>query len=105
MLYYNILFCTGDLFVTKDDAEVVLSQLDMGTVLSSIPSEVPILLLHGTDDELISVDDAYSYKNTRKSVDLVIIEGARHAFRGKKQLKYFITAVTDWVQTKYYTRF
>jgi alpha-beta hydrolase superfamily lysophospholipase len=95
----------GELFVTKEDAEVVISQLDMTNVLSSIPSQVPILLLHGTDDELISVDDAHSYKNARKSVDLTIIEGARHAFRGKKQLKQLITTVTDWIDIKYKTRF
>ena len=95
----------GDLYVTKDDAEVVLSTLNMKSVVSSIPCTVPILLLHGTDDELISLDDAKSYKEERSSIDLMIIEGARHAFRGKKQLKQFLSTVTDWIGAKYKTRF
>ena len=96
---------TGDLYVTKEDAEVVLSTLNMKTVISSIPCNVPILLLHGTDDELISIDDAKSYKDARNSLDLTVIEGARHAFRGKKQLKQFVNTVTDWIDAKYKTRF
>ena len=77
----------------------------MKTVISAIPGDVPILLLHGTDDELISLDDAKSYKEARSSIDLTVIEGARHAFRGKKQLKQFVTTVTDWIDAKYKTRF
>ena len=93
------------MYVTKDDADVVLSTLNMKTVVSLIPPNVPILLLHGTDDELISLDDAKSYKETRNSIDLTVIEGARHAFRGKKQLKQFLTTVTDWINAKYQNRF
>ena len=96
---------TGDLYVTKADAEVVLSTLNMKTVVSAIPCDVPILLLHGTDDELISIDDAKSYKEARNSIDLTVIEGARHAFRGKKQLKQFVNTVTDWIDAKYKTKF
>lgn len=73
----------------------------MKDVLSSIPSTVPILLLHGTDDELINTIDAYSYKENRESIDLHIIDGARHAFRGKKQLKQLLTVVTDFVDVNY----
>ena len=77
----------------------------MCDVLSKIPEEVPVLLLHGTDDELISIEDAESYKKARSSIDLVIIDGARHAFRGKKQLKLFLSATSEWIDNQYKKRF
>ena len=77
----------------------------MCDVLSKIPEEVPVLLLHGTDDELISIEDAESYKKARSSIDLVIIDGARHAFRGKKQLKFFLSATSEWIDNQYKKRF
>lgn len=90
----------GDLIVTRDDANVVLHQLDMRSVCHDIPPEVPILLLHGTDDELISVDDAMGYKEMRPSIDLTIIEGARHAFRGKKQNKILLSTISEWLSAR-----
>ena len=41
--------------VTQADADVVCHKMDMARTLDIIPSSVPILLLHGTDDELIPV--------------------------------------------------
>ena len=87
--------------MTETDAEVVLTELNMKSVISKIPSYVPILLLHGTDDELISIDDAHAYKESRSSIDFTIVEGARHAFRGKKQLKQFLTVTSDWINSKF----
>jgi hypothetical protein len=56
-MYINI----GELFVTKKDANVVLNEIDMAKVLNKIPANVPILLLHGTDDELIGMIYIYMY--------------------------------------------
>ena len=103
-LLYSYVF-TGNLYVTQEDANVVLNKMDMTDVLSKIPEKVPVLLLHGTDDELISIDDAESYKKTRDSIDFVIIDGARHAFRGKKQLKLFLSATSEWIENQYRKRF
>ena len=69
----------GDLNVTKEDLFITDSIMDMNKVIQKIPEKIPILLLHGTDDELIPVADASSYKDCRDSIDQ-----ARHAFRGKK---------------------
>lgn len=73
-------------------------EMDMAVVLSQIPAETPILLLHGTDDELIPLEDAKGFKDTRPSLELVVVEGARHAFRGKKQLKAFLAASVNFIQ-------
>ena len=57
-------------------------------------------MLHGTDDELIPVEDAHSFKEARTDIDSTIIEGARHAFRGKKQLKQLLNTVSTWLGAK-----
>lgn len=91
----------GELTVTKEDADVVLKGIDMATVLSNISADIPILLLHGTDDELIPLDDAKCFKEARPSIDLAVIDGARHAFRGKKQLKAFLTASSNFIRKQF----
>ena len=91
----------GDLLLTKEDLEVTDRQMDMGKVVETMPEAVPILLLHGTDDELIPVEDAHAYKKARTSIDVSIIDGARHAFRGKKQNKALLSKVTEWIDSTY----
>lgn len=91
----------GDLHLLRDDLVITDSQMDMGRVVESIPAEVPILLLHGTDDELIPVQDANGFKKARPSIDVTIVEGARHAFRGKKQNKVLLGTVTEWLAAAY----
>jgi pimeloyl-ACP methyl ester carboxylesterase len=92
----------AQLFVTKEDANVVLNELDMAKVVSEIPAEVPILLFHGTDDELIPVADASGgYKAARESIEVTIVEGARHAFRGKKPLKQILSTSVEWISCEH----
>jgi fermentation-respiration switch protein FrsA (DUF1100 family) len=79
----------------------MLIEMDMSATVSKISEEVPMLLLHGTDDELIPAEDAQGYKDARNSIEVVIVEGARHAFRGKKQLKTFLSATTSFIQREY----
>jgi alpha-beta hydrolase superfamily lysophospholipase len=76
--------------------------MDMGRTLSQIPSTVPVLLFHGTDDELIPLDDAKSYKAARPSIELQVIEGARHAFRGKKPLKLLLNTAVSFIQREHH---
>ena len=90
----------GSLAVTREDVDVVKNQMDMEKIIKSIPLNVPVLILHGTDDELIPVEDAHSFKKARTGIDSVIIEGARHAFRGKKQLKQLLNVVSTWLGAK-----
>ena len=75
--------------------------MDMNKVINDIPASIPILLLHGTEDELIPVEDATHYKQCRDSIDLTIIDQARHAFRGKKQSKILLTTTSTWINEKY----
>lgn len=91
----------GVLKVTKDDIKITNEDMNMCNVINNISLNIPILLLHGTEDELIPVNDAKLFKENRDSIDLVIIENARHAFRGKKQNKVLLTTIKDWVQKQY----
>lgn len=110
------------LVVTQADIEVV-ERLDMEAVVQNIPANVPVLLFHGTlfdlivmfvnagrfdetfviltiagdEDELIPHEDAHSYHRTRPSIELCVVEGARHAFRGKKPLKQLLTTATAFI--------
>ena len=72
--------------ITKEDLFITDSIMDMNKVIQNIPEKIPILLLHGTDDKLIPVADAFSYKGCRDSIDQ-----ARHAFRGKRQIQNIIS--------------
>merc|ERR1711871_1305527 len=55
----------GPLTVKVEDVEVVKNQMNMEKIVKSIPHNVPILMLHGTDDELIPVEDAHAFKEAR----------------------------------------
>lgn len=66
----------GDLLVTADDAAVVRERMDMAADVSAMPPRVPVLLFHGTEDEIIPVDDARAFKDLRPSIDLHVVEGA-----------------------------
>ena len=84
----------------QEDADVVLHSLNMADVVTAIPACVPILLIHGTDDELIDQEDAKAFKESRSSIELTLIDGARHAFRGKKQNKELINRVVTWLSSR-----
>ena len=86
----------GPLEVTREDVAIV-NKMDMKEIVTSIPASVPVLMLHGSEDELIPVEDAHAFKKARESIDLTVVEGARHAFRGKKQLKLLLNTVSTWL--------
>jgi pimeloyl-ACP methyl ester carboxylesterase len=91
----------GELTLTQEDLHVTNHVMDMGRTVREIPGQVPILLLHGTDDELIPVGDASLYKEARPSTEVAIVEGARHAFRGKKQNKFLLETVSKFLSAEY----
>jgi alpha-beta hydrolase superfamily lysophospholipase len=93
----------GELIVTQADADIVRKSMDMAAVVKAIPETVPILHMHGVDDEVIAVDDARKFVPTRKEkfphcdCELVVVGGSRHAFAGKKPQKQLIETVTAWI--------
>ena len=69
------------------------------TAPQAVQIRVPWLLVHGTADDVVLIDDsreAYSLASEPKK--LVEIEGANHVFSGDGQ-KPMIEAVIGWLQT------
>lgn len=94
----------GSLVVLKADADVVREKMDMKSVVQKgIPADVPILHVHGQDDEVISIEDAKNFVPARKEAhpdcdaEMVVVEGSRHAFAGKKPSRTLIETVVAWV--------
>lgn len=90
----------GDFVVTADDVRIVSEDMDMGKAVASIPPHVRILLCHGTEDEIIPVSDAHAFLAARPSIDLKIVEGAKHPFSGKPAMRALVQTVTAWVAAR-----
>lgn len=60
----------------------------------------PVLIVHGSNDEVVPVDAAYVYYNALKErtaeTKLLIIENADHTFNSVSWEKMVIDNVTDW---------
>lgn len=84
--------------VSRDDLEV-LDAIDMGAVAASIPSFVPLMVCHGTADEVIPVTDAPFYANLVPNCTLRLFDGCNHSFSGEGAADGMIDAVVEWVHT------
>ena len=87
-----------DLKIEGTKAEPLFLQLMMQSL--NVGGRCAVIIPDG-----VLFNDAKLYKENRDSIDLVIIENARHAFRGKKQNKVLLTTIKDWIQNKYSTFF
>lgn len=60
----------------------------------------PVLIIHGSKDELVPVDAAYTYHNALKErnaeTKLLVLEGADHTFNSVIWEKQVIDNVLDW---------
>ena len=54
--------------------------LDLGEECSKISSQIRFLVIHGTEDETIPVEDGHSIASALPTAKLVIIEGGDHSF-------------------------
>ena len=72
-------------------------------ILKAIKDAPPILIIHGSEDELVPVEHAYMlYENAKKRKELEIIEGANHTFSQAKDLDKIIKLSLKWFK-KYFT--
>lgn len=83
--------------------EKFFADLQKYDILKAIKDAPPILIIHGSKDELVSVEHAYMlYENAKKQKKLEIIEGANHTFSGAKVLDKIIKLSLNWFK-KYLT--
>ncbi len=59
----------------------------------------PILIIHGSADEFVPLEDAhYLYEKAKEPKRLEIIEGASHGFDESKHLEQVISLTLDWLK-------
>lgn len=75
----------GDLTVTKDDAEIVRSKMDMAATVAAI--RVPVLFVHGTEDEIIPVEDAVALFQGHGLVSTALALTAEHGGHALKEVE------------------
>jgi putative redox protein len=68
---------------------------DLGRAVASLVQ--PILLVHGTEDEITPVDEAYRIQSYRpEGTRLAVIPGADHMFSGDEHRRMVTEAVVSW---------
>jgi len=77
--------------------ENFFTDLQKYDILKAIKDAPPILIIHGSKDELVPVEHAYRlYENAKKRKKLSIIEGANHTFSEAKVLDKIIKISLNW---------
>lgn len=70
-------------------------QYDMYQAIGKI--SCPILIIHGSADEMVPVNDAYDfYKRAKGPKRLVIIKGGSHALKESEHLEQIIDLTLNW---------
>ncbi len=73
-----------------------LRHYDVPETIAGLP--VPLLVVHGDQDEIVSVENAYQAKELQPHTDLMIIPGADHMFSNAGQRREIAARVVQWFQ-------
>ncbi|EFJ10240.1 hypothetical protein SELMODRAFT_447411 [Selaginella moellendorffii] len=85
----------GDFNVTKENLMQRLS-IDMFGEVGKIPSNCRVLTIHGSEDEVVTVEDAYEFDKHVPNHTLRIVEGADHGY--SSHLSELKQTVLEFVQ-------
>ncbi len=70
----------------------------LSDIISSLPQ--PLLIVHGDQDEIISVEDAYRLHQFKPvNTDLAIIPGADHMFSHDEHRQKVVELVVEWFKS------
>ncbi len=75
----------GELIALAAEAPPQVAMADLETAIAAI--EVPILIIHGTDDHIIPYESAIELKKRIPHAELLTLEGAGHAPTGRYPVK------------------
>ena len=89
-----------------DDEDCPLSQVFMDDlrgidtlVEKGSQIDVPWLLVHGTADDVVLIDDTYDiFERAGHGKEKLIIEGSDHVFSDSKHMKAMVDGVLDWIK-------
>ena len=85
---------SGELLSENFFKDVVL--YDIGDALKEY--KIPTLIIHGSEDEVVPVDDAFKlYDSLEESRELHIIEGADHSLTKSLHRQEAINLITTWM--------
>lgn len=60
--------------------------------------EIPMLLIHGENDEVVPLEDVRRFLRNNDEAKLVVIPGADHQFRGEGQWDMVVDLTRDWFE-------
>ena len=89
-----------------DDEDCPLSQVFMDDlrgidtlVEKGSQIDVPWLLVHGTADDVVLIDDTYDiFERAGHGKEKLIIEGSDHVFSDSEHMKAMVDGVLDWIK-------
>ena len=89
-----------------DDEDCPLSQVFMDDlrgidtlVEKGSQIDVPWLLVHGTADDVVLIDDTHDiFERAGHGKEKLIIEGSDHVFSDSKHMKAMVDGVLDWIK-------
>lgn len=82
-----------------DDFFIDAAQYDLPEIIAHL--KIPLFIVHGNKDEIISVDEAYAaYRLNKKNSQLAIISGADHMFSQKELRADAVEQIVDWFLSK-----
>jgi pimeloyl-ACP methyl ester carboxylesterase len=65
-------------FQIVEDTLKNIERFDIATALKNL--KIPLLIVHGTKDETVSIDEAQKINEWNSTSELFIIEGSGHSF-------------------------
>ena len=61
--------------------------------------DVPWLLVHGTADDVVLIDDTHDiFERAGHGKEKLIIEGSDHVFSDSEHMKAMVDGVLDWIK-------
>jgi alpha/beta superfamily hydrolase len=67
------------------------------SIVKNISSSVAVLTVHGSKDEVVTVENAQEFEKTIQNHKLWIIEGADHNYNGLKYMKELVEIIASFV--------
>jgi pimeloyl-ACP methyl ester carboxylesterase len=79
-----------------DDPTAWVAEFDAVVAERAISKvKVPVLIVHGTGDDVVPVDHAHRLAEAAPAADLRIVEGAPHQLRRHPEV---VALVADWLE-------
>lgn len=62
--------------------------------------ESPILVIHGSKDDIVPIEDVIGFCRDRKNIELVVIENADHRFKKNGEIERIVCETTRFIEAE-----